>query len=158
MLNLQSGELSSAESLCVACEGTGTTRLLMTKLPFFKEIIVASFSCEECGYRNSSIDFGGELAEQGVHMELNVTNSQMLNRYIIKSDFTTLSIPKLDLEIPPQTQKGSLNTIEGFLKKTQEGLLEEQPVRKIMQPDVAEKVELFIEKIQAFIDGKQFPF
>lgn len=114
---------------------------MVTKVPFFKELIIASFRCEECGYKNSSIEFGGKLAELGVKMELNVTTPQMLNRYIIKSDYTTLRIPKLDLEIPPQTQKGSVNTIEGFLAKTKEGLLEEQPVRKITNPEVAEKIE-----------------
>jgi hypothetical protein len=33
----------------------------------------------------------------------------------VKSDTATIYIPELELEIPPQTQRGSLNTIEGVL-------------------------------------------
>ena len=45
-----------------------------------------------------------------------------MNRNVVKSENAIIRIPELDLEIPPQTQKGSVNTIEGFLAKTIEGL------------------------------------
>lgn len=41
------------ESLCPNCQENGETRLLLTKIPFFKEIIVSSFYCDNCGYRNN---------------------------------------------------------------------------------------------------------
>ena len=46
-------------SLCMNCQENGTTRFLFTKIPFFKEIIVSSFQCEECGFRNNEVSFGG---------------------------------------------------------------------------------------------------
>jgi zinc finger protein len=38
-----------------------------------------------------------------------------MNRNIVKSEYATIKVPELDLEIPPQTQKGTINTVEGFL-------------------------------------------
>ena len=49
------------ESMCINCEenvipstsqntdSQGTTRLLLTKIPFFREVILMSFSCPHCG-------------------------------------------------------------------------------------------------------------
>lgn len=39
---------------------------------------------------------------------------QDLNRRIVKSDHATITVPEIDFEIPPITQQGTLNTIEGF--------------------------------------------
>ena len=41
--------VSVISSLCVACEARGETRLLLLKIPFFRDIILAAFSCEACG-------------------------------------------------------------------------------------------------------------
>src|SRR5579859_6725304 len=50
------------ESMCINCEenvspqptpdrtdSKGTTRLLLTKIPFFREVVLMSFSCPHCG-------------------------------------------------------------------------------------------------------------
>ena len=86
------------------------------------EIIVSSFQCDHCGYKNSEVSFGGQIADFGVRYELKVVNAVNMNRNVVKSEHATIRIPELDLEIPPMTQKGSVNTIEGFLMKTIEGL------------------------------------
>jgi C4-type Zn-finger protein len=39
----------------------GTTRLLLTTIPYFKEIIVMSFRCDHCGHRDSEINSAGEI-------------------------------------------------------------------------------------------------
>uniref|UniRef100_A0A3Q1BMS8 Zinc finger ZPR1-type domain-containing protein n=1 Tax=Amphiprion ocellaris TaxID=80972 RepID=A0A3Q1BMS8_AMPOC len=54
------------ESLCMNCYQNGTTRLLLTKIPFFKEIIVSSFSCANCSWSNTEIQSAGRIQEQGV--------------------------------------------------------------------------------------------
>ena len=55
---------------------------------------------------------------------LKVVDQDGLNRSIVKSEFATVKIPELELEIPPQTQKGSIKTVEGFLLSTYEGISE----------------------------------
>ena len=39
------------ESLCMRCGENGTTRLLMTKVPHFRELVVMAFDCPHCGER-----------------------------------------------------------------------------------------------------------
>jgi zinc finger protein len=123
---------------------------LFTKIPFFKgilslyktnvyyiEIILSSFACSECGHKNTEVQFGGKLADFGIKYELKVVSAIHMNRQVVKSEFATIRIPELDLEIPPQTQKGSINTIEGFIQKTIEGLSEAQDQRREIAPEVA---------------------
>ena len=33
------------------CYKQGETRLMLTTVPFFKELVVSSFECENCGYK-----------------------------------------------------------------------------------------------------------
>lgn len=48
------------------------TRLLLTKIPFFREVIVSSFSCEHCGWNNTEIQSAGRIQDQGVRYTLTV--------------------------------------------------------------------------------------
>ena len=50
---------------------------------------------------------------------------------VVKANSASFTVPSLDFEIPPKTQKGSINTLEGFIKLSIEGLEKEQPVRKV---------------------------
>lgn len=65
------------ESLCMNCEEQGTTRLLLTRIPYFKEIILMAFTCPHCGYKSNEVQSGGSIAEKGVHYELNVRGLQV---------------------------------------------------------------------------------
>ncbi len=85
------------------CRKDGTTRFMYTKIPMFKEIILSSFSCDHCGCKNTEVQFGGKLGDTGVKYVLNVINEDGLNRSVVKSEFATIRIPEIDLEIPPQT-------------------------------------------------------
>lgn len=67
-----SNEPFIVQSMCINCEKNGTTTMLLTNIPFFREIVVVSFCCDECSYRNSEIQFGGQLADQGVKLKLKV--------------------------------------------------------------------------------------
>ncbi|XP_069750723.1 zinc finger protein ZPR1 [Narcine bancroftii] len=136
------------ESLCMNCFQNGMTKLLLTKIPFFKEIIVSSFACENCGWVNNEIQSAGKIQEQGVRYTLHASSRQDLNREVVKSDSATTNIPELDFEIPPFSQKGALSTIEGLIERAVDGLEQEQPIRKATNPEVASKVEEFIEKLK----------
>lgn len=37
------------------CGGTGGTRMLTTKIPFFREIIICSFECDSCHSTNNEV-------------------------------------------------------------------------------------------------------
>lgn len=55
----------------------GVTRLLLTRIPFFKEIIVSSFACESCSWSNTEIQSAGRIQEQGVRYALAVASRQV---------------------------------------------------------------------------------
>jgi zinc finger protein len=69
--------VSEIESLCVNCEKNGITRILPTKIPFFKEIIVMAFDCQHCGYRSSEVQPGQQLANEGIHIQVTVTSTRV---------------------------------------------------------------------------------
>jgi zinc finger protein len=88
------------ESYCTECEQNGQTVILMTKIPFFREVIISSFSCEHCGNRNNQVQFGGKLPDFGVNIFFRVMSKEDLNRELIKSEFTVIHFEEIDLEIP----------------------------------------------------------
>ncbi len=57
----------------------GVTRLLLTKIPMFREVIVSSFSCEHCGNSNSEVQSGASIQDQGVKYMLKVTKAEVSN-------------------------------------------------------------------------------
>ena len=109
-------------SLCLACGEQGVTKFMFTKIPYFKESMLAAFSCEHCGTKNSEVSFAGKLEDYGVRYTVNVINPVAFNRQIVKSEFCTIRVPEAGLELPPPTQKGSIKTIEGYFRTTIEGL------------------------------------
>lgn len=77
-----------------------------------------------------------------------------MDRQVVKSDNATISIPELELEIPPETQKGTLNTIEGLIRAVVEDLGQLQPVRRVQVPEQAAQIDAYLEKLTAYYEGK----
>lgn len=140
-------QATEIESMCMNCHDNGMTRLLLTKIPFFKEIIISSFSCPHCHWTNTEIQSAGAIQEQGVCYTLRVKTKKDLDREVVKADCASTRIPELDFEIPPFTQKGALSTVEGLLDRAVAGLEQDQPVRRAADPQVAEKIDEFIQKL-----------
>ena len=110
------------KSMCVNCGKSGETRLLLVKIPHFRDILVSSFRCSHCAYNNNDVQSTGSIQEQGQKISLRVESTKDLDRQLIKSDSCAIQVPELGLEIPTETQKGTLNTIEGFIKVAAEGI------------------------------------
>eukprot|EP00615_Pteridomonas_danica_P018809 CAMPEP_0114381034 /NCGR_PEP_ID=MMETSP0102-20121206/3218_1 /TAXON_ID=38822 ORGANISM="Pteridomonas danica, Strain PT" /NCGR_SAMPLE_ID=MMETSP0102 /ASSEMBLY_ACC=CAM_ASM_000212 /LENGTH=657 /DNA_ID=CAMNT_0001536457 /DNA_START=78 /DNA_END=2052 /DNA_ORIENTATION=+ len=145
-------------SLCMQCGESGDTRMMTTKIPFFREIIVCSFECDSCGSCNNEVTFGGEIQEKGVRYELVVLNKLDMNRSVIKADSATVSIPSLEFEIPARSQKGGITTVEGLLSKAIENLSMYQDERMIQDPLSGAAVALIIVRLRLMCDGDAFPF
>ncbi|XP_023595734.1 zinc finger protein ZPR1 isoform X4 [Trichechus manatus latirostris] len=136
------------ESLCMNCYRNGVTRLLLTKIPFFREIIVSSFSCEHCGWNNTEIQSAGRIQDQGVRYTLTVRAQEDMNREVVKTESATTRIPELDFEIPAFSQKGALTTVEGLINRAISGLEQDQPMRRASEETIAERIDEFIVKLQ----------
>ncbi|CAM9641061.1 unnamed protein product [Chrysoparadoxa australica] len=142
-------------SLCTLCGGEGTTRMLMTKIPFFRELVLCSFECDDCGWTNNEVTFGGEIQPQGCIFKLNVSRKEDLNRQIIKSDYATVTLPGIDFEIPPKSQKGEVTTVEGLLSTAAKRLGYEQAYRMQEAPEVGAAVAEVILKLTMMSQGSE---
>merc|ERR1711979_92355 len=134
------------------CQKNGETRMLLTSIPFFKDIMVMSFSCPHCGYRNNEVQPAGSLEDYGVKISLLVNSKKDLERDIVRSDHATVSIPELQLEIPA-SGKGYLSTLEGFLTSFKEDLEMNQDYRRENCPEVAQQIDDFIRKLDKYIEA-----
>ncbi|TDZ37891.1 Zinc finger protein ZPR1 [Colletotrichum spinosum] len=144
------------ESLCMNCGKNGTTRLLLTSIPYFREIILMSFSCEECGFANSEVQPAGSIQPKGTYYELRLTAMDDFARQVVKSDSATVKFIELDLEVP--AGKGQLTNVEGLLSTIINDLEFGQEARKEQMPEVYPRIAEIIEKGRAMLDGKAFPF
>ncbi|XP_037807589.1 zinc finger protein ZPR1 [Lucilia sericata] len=147
-------EATEIESACMSCFRSGVTRLLLTKIPFFKEVVLMSFKCEFCGYENNEIQSASEVQKKGVTMVLEVKDAQDLNRRVVRSDYTLVKIPEVELEIPAQSQKGEITTVEGIIDRTIRGLNQDQDKRRIEHPEAAASIDAYIERLNALKELK----
>ncbi|KAL4229038.1 nucleolar zinc-finger protein [Mactra antiquata] len=139
-------EVTEIESLCLRCHDQGTTRLFLTKIPFFREVIVSSFSCDHCGHHDSELQPAGRIQEKGVQYSVTIKNSKDLDRQFVQTNSASVSIPELEFESPPN--KGVLTTVEGIIDRAVDGLNQDQVLRRIQHPEVAEQIDNFIKKLQ----------
>lgn len=156
--NLESTQVEGVDVIhhcfCPSCgEGSGITRMLLHKIPFFREVVIVSFACENCGERNNEVSFGGEIQLQGSKQTLVVKTASDLDRQLVKSDSASLFIPELEFEIPAGTQKGEINTIEGFLRTAAKNLGVMQREREELTPEVGERVARVIITLSRFASG-----
>ncbi|TRY52887.1 ZPR1-type Zinc finger containing protein [Cryptosporidium tyzzeri] len=150
--------LTIIQSLCMNCHKEGETKLLLTSIPQFRDVILMSFECPHCGFKNNEIQSGGVLQDKGECIELVVTNVSDLDRQIVKSEFATISILEQELDIPPSTQKGVISTIEGIITKTIQGLSLNQEARIAQDQEVGGKIEKIINNLKGYLEGKGLPF
>lgn len=145
--------IQEVESMCMNCHDNGLTRMLLTKIPFFREIIVMSFECPHCGLKNSEIQAAAQIAEKGSRYVLKIESKEDFNRQVVKSETAMCVFTGLELEIPPE--RGQLTNVEGLLSETMQNLKNDQPARQEAQPEIYEKIEVFIKRVQDCLDAKE---
>ncbi|KAM0469489.1 hypothetical protein ACHAPX_010429 [Trichoderma viride] len=144
------------ESLCMNCHENGMTRLLLTVIPYFREVVIMSFACEHCGLQNNEIQPAGTIQPKGTHYELRLTALDDFSRQVVKSDSATVKFIEIDLEIP--AGRGQLTNVEGLLQGVVDDLEMGQEARKEQAPEIFDKVAEIINKAKAMLAGESFPF
>ncbi|XWW98272.1 hypothetical protein V2A60_006270 [Cordyceps javanica] len=144
------------ESLCMNCHENGITRILLTSIPYFREVVIMSFSCEHCGFQNNEIQPAGTIQPKGTHYELRLTALSDFSRQVIKADSAVVKFIELDLEIP--AGRGQLTNVEGLLTTVLDDLEIGQEARKEQAPEVHTKIAEIISKGRAMLAGESFPF
>lgn len=77
-----------------------------------------------------------------------------LNRQIVKSEFATVRFEELDFEIPPNSQRGVLSTVDGLLDRAIDGLNQQQEKRLVEHPDLHSKIEGIVVLLKEYYDCK----
>ncbi|KAK7549490.1 ZPR1 zinc-finger domain-containing protein [Phyllosticta citricarpa] len=144
------------ESLCMNCHEDGTTKLLLTRIPYFREIVIMSFECPSCGFKNTEIQPAGEIQPRGAKYTFKLETAEDLNRQVIKSDTSVFRVEDIDLEIPPG--RGQLTNVEGILRMIHGDLEQKQEERRQLVPEVAAKIQEILDTLQKMFEGQRFPF
>ena len=89
------------------------------------------------------------LADKGMKLTCLITDKKDLNRQIVRTEFASLQIPELDLELPANMKKSHLSTIEGVLRNT---ILDLNEGKNIVKPNSLKFMIKFVisSKIEAF--------
>ena len=66
------GESYSFPTTCHCCFKDGFSRMCIVSIPFFKELIIMAFTCENCSAKSSEIKTGGEIGAKGKTITLKV--------------------------------------------------------------------------------------
>lgn len=130
--------------------------MMLTMIPYFREVIVMSFSCDQCGFANSEIQSAGVIQPKGTRYELRLTESADFERQVVKSDSAVVKFIELDVEVP--AGRGQLTNMEGLLTTIMEDLELGQEARKEQLPEIYPKVAEIIAKGRAMLAGASFPF
>ena len=132
------------------------TRLLLTKIPYFREIILMSFYCEHCQFKNNEIKPAGEIQEQGSKYTFRLNSPEDMERQVVKSDTAVLRIEDLEIEVP--AGRGRLTNVEGILSEVLKDLEGDQKLRKKEDPELYEKIDAVVQPLIKMLLGAKFPF
>ncbi|EXJ55354.1 zinc finger protein [Cladophialophora yegresii CBS 114405] len=144
------------ESLCMNCRDEGITRILPIKIPFFKEILLESFSCDHCGWKNNTVKSAGEIQEKGAKFTFRLDTTGDLQRQVVRSDTGVFRIEDLGLEMPPAP--GQFTNLEGLISKIKTDLETDQPARKETSVELYNALQAIIEELEKMLEGSGFPF
>ena len=102
---------------CNSCNASGFIKMKMLDIPYFKEIVIMAFTCDNCGYRTNEVKAGGAISEFGRKYVLKVKTAEDMSRDILKSETATVEVPELELELGMGSLGGKFTTVEGLLRQ-----------------------------------------
>jgi zinc finger protein len=133
----------------------GMTRILPIKIPYFKEILLESFSCDHCGWQNKTVKSAGQIQEKGSKYTFRLDQMADFQRQVVRNETGVFRLEDVDLEMPPSA--GQLTNLEGLITKIKTDLEQDQPARKEQAPDLYNALEGILAKIDDMLAGKRFP-
>ena len=150
---------------CPDCNAPCTTNMKVTKIPFFKEVVIMATICDACGHKTNEVKSGGGIESTGTKITLKVTGSFDLSRDVLKSETASIEIPDIEFEMGSHAIGGRFTTLEGLLENVLEKI-ENNPMASFgaLPGDSAKdetklKMDEFKSKLKEMISGeKNFTF
>ena len=101
---------------CYCCQAPGEMHTCLCTIPYFKEIIISCFKCDQCGYKTTEVKGGGGISEKGAKITLTVKNEEDLNRDVFKSETSKIVIPEIGFETSDGSMGSMYTTVEGVIE------------------------------------------
>jgi len=100
---------------CPDCNSPCDTKMKLTKIPYFKEVIIMATTCDACGHKSNEVKSGSGVASEGIRYRLVMNDPTDLNRDILVSETSSFAIPDLDFELSSSKSIGGrFTTLEGI--------------------------------------------
>ncbi|KAG1445731.1 hypothetical protein G6F56_009812 [Rhizopus delemar] len=115
-----------------------------------------AFECPHCGFRNNELQSAGVVNERGHTITVSIQKKEDLNRQLVKSDYCSVKFLELDMEIPANNDRGLLTTVEGLVGNAIDDLEAGQPVRKVADEAVYNRIEEILATMREYKEGRQF--
>jgi len=77
---------------CSSCGAPSDTKMHILDIPHFKEVIIMSTTCDECGYKSNEVKAGGPVSENGKRITLKIEDLEDMSRDILKVSTTLRSL------------------------------------------------------------------
>nr|XP_027201314.1 zinc finger protein ZPR1-like [Dermatophagoides pteronyssinus] len=152
-------EISKIESLCPNCEKNGTTILYPKEIPFYRTVLISSFSCPHCHLQNNTVESIAPLQPFGKDLTLRLLTAADLDRHLVISEYCTFRIAQLQFEMPPCNRRTHFSTVEGTILKVAENLEEKIAQDAKLLPAEREQLAAFVAKLKQLLDREHFsPF
>ncbi|KAJ7581266.1 ZPR1 zinc-finger domain-containing protein [Mycena floridula] len=136
------------------CGEQGVTRLLLTSIPYFREVVVMSFRCQHCGATNNEIQSAGDIRPEGTLYTARILARSDLDRQIVRSPTCEIVLPEYDLTLPP-CARGQLTTVEGLIRDIVADLSMDQPLRRIQDVDSYNKIQSLVDKLKEILADEE---
>jgi len=149
-------EVHNFATMCPECRCPAETKMKLTDIPHFKEVVIMATVCENCGHKTNEVKSGGGIEDRGKRILLDFREQADLRRDVLKSETCTLEIPELELEVGSGLIAGKFTTIEGLVADVISQLGAHNP---FLQGDSAQverkqKLGLFIGKLELIKECK----
>ena len=146
---------------CPDCNAPSSTNMKVTKIPFFKEVVIMATTCDACGHKTNEVKSGGGIEPTGTKIILKVTGGFDLSRDVLKSETASIEIPEIEFEMGSHAIGGRFTTLEGLLENVLEKI-ENNPMASFgalpgdsAKTETKNKMEEFKQKLKEMIDGSK---
>lgn len=150
------GEVQTFHATCPSCYSPCPTHMKVVNIPHFKDVIIMSTACDECGYKSNEVKTGGAVPAQGRKIVLKIDDPDDLARDVLKSESCGIQIPELDLDLTPGTLGGRFTTLEGLLKQVYDELKSRvfTETSDSMDPETYNRWNNFLARLQSAFTGQ----
>ena len=131
------------------------TRISIIRIPFFKEVLLESFSCDHCGFKNTSVKSAGQIQEKGTKFTFRIENEEDFQRQVVRTDSAVFKIETIDLETP--SASGQLTNLESIISNVLVDLEADQATRKKENPSLHDALDVIIQKLIKMLNCVAFP-